>query len=367
MHVLMTADTLGGVWTYTRELATGLVRRGHRVTLISFGKCPSPGQKKWMDGLDGLRYWPTEYRVEWMQDSSEDVVKSAALLEQALRELSPDLLHLNQYAFGALQTAIPKLVVAHSDVVSWWVSVHGCEPPDDSWTCWYRELVTQGINSADLVVAPSQWMLDALKTYYTVAADSRVIYNARTASLFEPDASKENCVFTVGRLWDHAKQVSLLLERKHSVPVYVAGSQAHPEKLAVGTYDREETGAIRFLGEQSEEQLRDLYAQSAIYCATSCYEPFGLAPLEAALSGCAVIANDIPSFRELWGDAVCYFRRNHAGSLAARIEVLSRDSRLRRHYANRAMERARAIFQLDRMLDRYEAAYNRLVKQEAYA
>ncbi len=33
MHILVTADTLGGVWTYTRELVTGLVRHGERVTL----------------------------------------------------------------------------------------------------------------------------------------------------------------------------------------------------------------------------------------------------------------------------------------------------------------------------------------------
>jgi len=37
------------------------------------------------------------------------------------------------------------------------------------------------------------------------------------------------------------------------------------------------------------------------------YEPFGLAPLEAALSRCAIVANDIPSLREVWGSAAMYF------------------------------------------------------------
>src|SRR5208282_331116 len=37
MHVLITTDTVGGVWNYTRELVTGLSRRGIRVTLVSFG------------------------------------------------------------------------------------------------------------------------------------------------------------------------------------------------------------------------------------------------------------------------------------------------------------------------------------------
>ena len=50
MHVLMTADTLGGVWNYARELATGLSQRGTRVTLVSFGEIPSAEHTAWMDG-----------------------------------------------------------------------------------------------------------------------------------------------------------------------------------------------------------------------------------------------------------------------------------------------------------------------------
>ena len=45
-----------------------------------------------------------------------------------------------------------------------------------------------------------------------------------------------------------------------------------------------------------------------MYAATARYEPFGMEVLEAALSRCAIIANDIPSFREIWGDDAIYFR-----------------------------------------------------------
>ena len=68
MHVLVTADTVGGVWTYTLELVTGLVRRGVRVTLVSFGSIPEPCQTAWMEGLCNLDYRPTAFRLEWMQE-----------------------------------------------------------------------------------------------------------------------------------------------------------------------------------------------------------------------------------------------------------------------------------------------------------
>ena len=57
MHVLVTADTLGGVWTYTRELVSGLTRRGVRVTLVSFGEIPTAKQSEWLTALpEVIRY-----------------------------------------------------------------------------------------------------------------------------------------------------------------------------------------------------------------------------------------------------------------------------------------------------------------------
>jgi len=46
VHVLVTADNLSGIWTYTRELVTGLVSRGVRVTLVTLGEIPLPEQKE---------------------------------------------------------------------------------------------------------------------------------------------------------------------------------------------------------------------------------------------------------------------------------------------------------------------------------
>src|SRR5947208_13228833 len=104
MHILVTADTVGGVWTYARELVTGLVRRGIKVTLVSFGDIPVSQQTEWMQHLKGLDYRPTAFRLEWMQDSESDLEASAMYLEEVVRETSPDLLHLNQFYYGALRS-----------------------------------------------------------------------------------------------------------------------------------------------------------------------------------------------------------------------------------------------------------------------
>ncbi len=361
MHVLVTADTIGGVWTYTRELVTGLVRRGVRVTLVSFGEIPTPAQTEWLEGIRNVDFRATAFRLEWMQEAQEDLEASSDFLKSIIDEVHPDLLHLNQFAYGALDVEIPKIVAAHSDVVSWWASVKGEVPQDVPWMTWYREVVHKGLEQATAVVAPSRWMLDNVRRYYCEPRLGTVVYNGRSPGLFNPHISKQESIVSVGRLWDAGKQAALLLHGQASMPITIAGTEQHPDEVfregsPFAFIDR---SRVHVLGPQSEGQLRHLYGKAAIYAATSRYEPFGLAPLEAALSRCAIVANDLPSFREIWGDAACYFN----GDSESLFEVLNRlasDRTLRLTHANLAYNRARQYFNADRMVDEYMNLYLKL-------
>lgn len=367
MHVLVTADTVGGVWTYTRELVTGLTRHGIQVTLLSFGEIPTPRQSVWLDGLCGLDYRPTAFRLEWMQESQADVERSTAFLEAVIREVRPDLLHLNQYCYGAVGADVPRVVVAHSDVVSWWIAVHGEEPPPSRWLRWYRQVVSRGLRAASTVVAPSRWMLNMLGEIYGRPEHGMVIYNGRSPRLFNPHMTKTESVLAVGRLWDCAKQVSLLARYPQALPVWIAGSEVHPEEAMRGELGLSGGTNVELKGLLPEKQLRMLYTRAAIYAATSRYEPFGLAPLEAAMSRCAVVANDLPSFHELWEDTAIYFRRNDGADLAEKIRQLAADPAWRRDYALRAYRRALQRFTGERMVNDYLQLYCTLVGTEALA
>src|SRR5215471_9012438 len=234
MRVLITADTVGGIWTYARELVCGLVRRGVEVTLVSFGHMPEPRQLAWTEGLRNLDFRPTAFKLEWMQDSADDIEASSEYLLSVIQETSPDILHLNQFCYGALDVDIPKIVAAHSDVVSWWVAVHGEEPPPSAWIDWYRETVQRGLDGATTVVAPSRWMLSQVETYYGPRPQTAVIYNGRSPQFFNPHGDKEDVVLTVGRLWDSAKQVSLLTKHNCGWPVIIAGETQHPDETYRG-------------------------------------------------------------------------------------------------------------------------------------
>src|SRR5581483_12304 len=175
------------------------------VTLVSFGGLPSPQQMRWMDDLPGLDYRPTRFMLEWMQDCQGSIAASRIYLEAVVEEVRPDLLHLNQFCYGDLPVDVPRIVTGHSDVVSWWVAVHEQRPPESSWLSWYRSTATRGLGSATLVTAPSQWMLSALSREFGPFHYSKVIHNGRHPSRFSPSDRKQNCVLSVGRLWDEGK------------------------------------------------------------------------------------------------------------------------------------------------------------------
>jgi glycogen(starch) synthase len=360
MHVLITSDTVGGVWTYTQELVTGLIRRGHRVTLVSLGKLPTTEQLLWTRGLRNLDYRPTAYRLEWMQGAETDVELSKVYLESLIEEVRPDVLHFNQYCYGDVSCDLPRIVVAHSDVVSWWVSVHGHEPEPTGWITWYRKTVSQGLGEATLIVAPSRWMLSHILGLYAPGGPSTVIYNGRSPHLFEPNARKEDFVLSVGRLWDPAKQTKILLGHKQPLQVCIAGCETEPGKDPL-------TRNLDCIGEQSQEKLKQLYARAALYAATSSYEPFGLAPLEAALSRCALVANDIPVFREVWGDCALFFRPNDPAALSDALQCLHEDQELLTSYADAAYRRAKRLYSSQRMVEEYEAIYDAVALGEKVA
>jgi glycogen synthase len=372
MHVLMTSDTLNSsLWTYTRELVLGLTSRGLRVTLVSFGEIPLPEQTSWMESLRDFDYHPTAFRLDWMQEGQQDFADASSYLCCLLNELKPDLFHSNHLCYGALPVPVPRIVVAHGDLITWWKAVHGREPKDSSWLRWYRHTTAEGLSQANGVVAASNWMIDAVSAAYLASMKGTVISHGRNPLHFNPYVTKDDSALAIGRMLDPAAQVNLLAERSHPVPVCLVDAKQsdHSAETRVHAEVKFDSGSEGMVirGPQSESQLRLLYSRASMYVSASRYEPGGMTILEAALSRCALILNDIPMLREIWGPAAVYFRANDGDSLSEALRILNSDSALRRSFANRAFNRARDCYSAHRMTSNYIQLYRGLMKPHANA
>ncbi len=339
----MTADTVGGVWTYALELSRGLGSHGCEVLLATMGEHLSAAQREEAGRIPNVTVCESRFKLEWMEDPWRDVSLAGDwLLEQAER-FGPDVIHLNGYAHAALAWPAPVLVAAHSCVLSWWKAVKNERAP----ACWdpYREAVQRGLAAADAVVAPSHAMAAALRAHYATTREVQVIPNGRRTDAFRP-AFKRNFVLAAGRAWDEAKNLRALDRVAPGLPwpVYVAGDGAA------------EFHAARPLGRLEAGEMSRWYGEAAIYCLPALYEPFGLSVLEAALAGCALVLGGIQSLHENWTDAAVFVPPGDDAALERALHALISDPH--RRAGLRARARARAFrFAPERMASGYMKAY----------
>jgi len=357
MRILLTTDTIGGVWTFTKELTTELLQRGHAVALVSLGCQPSHEQQAWCAAQSlthgtSFQFTASNVPLEWMEKNEFVHTQGAGVLLHVARQFRADLLHSNQLCFGALSVDIPKLVTAHVDVLSW---AAVCRPRGlvrSRWLRQYQSLVTQGLQSCDAIASPTRWMALQLARHYNDLPPSYVIHHGRSVGRPESRMRTLQAV-TVGRLWDEAKNIEMLRTVHSPIRIYVVGERQCGSSVAP-----RQIGRSVLLGALPESSLMALLARSSIYIATSIYEPFGIAPLEAALCGCAVVANDIPSLREVWGDDALYF--DGPRSLSTLLHQLNRDEELLAQAQRRSFARASEMT-AQRMTDGYEALYRALL------
>jgi glycosyltransferase involved in cell wall biosynthesis len=123
---------------------------------------------------------------------------------------------------------------------------------------------------------------------------------------------------------------------------------------------------VQALGRLSRHELDEALAAAAIFAAPAYYEPFGLAALEAGLAGCALILGDIPSLREVWGDAATYVSPADDEELERALQTLIANPTLRADYARRARRRA-LEYSPRRMAQGYREAYRRVLAAKAVA
>jgi glycogen synthase len=345
VRILMTSDTVGGVFTYTSELARALEARGDEVVVATLGAPLRAHQREQLPS----EVYQSGFALEWMDGSDDDVEASGRWLAELTSEVAPDVVQLSSYAHGAVDLRVPKIVVGHSCVASWWRAVHGMEAP----AAWdgYRRRVRGGLLRADAVVAPTRAMLAELEAIYGIRGGT-VIPNGSAAACAPPHVEKRPVVLAAGRFWDAAKNLVALDEAAHGLtwPVVVAGDLGggKPPSHAVAT------------GSLPTAELAALRRSAAIFAAPSRYEPFGLAILEAARDRCALVLGDIASLREVWGDAARYVDPADPSDLHTTLENLIANPQERGALAALAQRRAAALG-IARSARSYQRLYARLV------
>jgi len=145
-----------------------------------------------------------------------------------------------------------------------------------------------------------------------------------------------------------------------SFPLVIAGywSDAHPEvgrrieELGLGS-------AVRLVGPVREEDLPALYSGALLFAFPSEYEGFGLPVLEAMACGVPVVAANVSSLPEVAGDAALFVDPRDLDALAQGMDDLVGNEGLRKHLAEKGLERARE-FSWERCAEQTLRVYERV-------
>lgn len=355
MRLLMTADTAGGVWIYALALCRALAAVGTAVRLVALGE-PSPSQQAAAQEIPGLDLVGRPCRLEWMDRPWEDLDALAPELLEIAAWGRCDLVHLNHLVHADLPWRQPVVTVVHSCVLSWFESVRGTPAPPQ----WheYRRRVRASLASADHVVAPSQWMLEAASRLYGPLHRRSVIANGSDAPLADPATARKG-VLAAGRVWDEAKNLAPLmnLAARLSTPLRVIGPRRapDPEAASAAAEAADDDGSV------AQPELWSAMRRSCVFVAPARYEPFGLGALEAARSGCALVLGNIRPYTDLWRGAASFVDPERPQSWEHAVEHLLRHPMERLALAQAAQRRA-AAFTVERMARCYLALYRRSLR-----
>lgn len=224
-------------------------------------------------------------------------------------------------------------------------------------------LIPRSLRTAALIIAPSQFTKDEIVKYYGIDPQKiAVVPNAigeeflgivpedptRDRAIREKYHLPEQFIIAVGTLQPR-KNIPFLIEAfaalRKRLPdmrlVLVGNRDAHhtdkhiDHTIAIHALEN----AVVFSGFIEEQDLPHVVRLATICAVPSLYEGFGIPMLEAMSQGVPVAAADIPSLREVGGEAALYFDPASIASCAEKLYTLSIDQKARQTLRSAGKER----------------------------
>ena len=204
---------------------------------------------------------------------------------------------------------------------------------------------------------------------FNVARDS-----VRRENLIPGALDKERIYLTVGRLYDkknHRRAIiafAKLVDQHPDCRLVIVGKG--PEEMALRAIS-EEIGVgdrVSFLGYRAD--IPELMACADVFLMPSLREGLPLALLEAMASGLPVITSDINGIREVIADIDCGWLVDPSDTSAiaeAMIESGDAAPETLQEMGSRARLRATRDFTKEKMVEKYEALYETLLRRQSIA
>ena len=311
---------VGGLGRHVHALATGLVRAGHQVVVISRDHPDAP-EDAVVEGVRVVRVGedpplvPFEELLAWVMAFNHGLARAGL---GVIEDFEPDVIHAHDWlvahAAKTLKDATGRPLVA---------TVHATEAGRHQG--FLPGAVNRAIHSVEWwltyearrVITCSAYMRDEVNRLFLLPPDkSDVIPNGIDLAHWHADAGKVAAMrahlspdgapvlLFAGRL-EYEKGVQTVLRalprlrRRHpGLRLVVAGVGTHEEELRQLARRLRVGRAVEFMGFMDPEDLAVLAAAADCALVPSIYEPFGMVALECAAAGTPLVVADTGGLRE---------------------------------------------------------------------
>jgi glycogen(starch) synthase len=379
---------VGGLGRHVHQLAEGMARGGHEVTVLTRHAEGAPFDEV-VGGVRVVRVaedpplFPFETELlAWAMAFNHALTRTGL---NVVTDEPPDAVHAHDWlvahAAATLKHHLRAPLVA---------TVHATEAGRHQG--WLPGPMNKAIHSVEWwltyearrVVTCSDYMRWEVTRLFDLPPDKMdVVPNGVRADAWRPDPARIAAVraryvgtgpllLFSGRLvyekglHDLLRALPRLRRRHPGIRLVVAGAGPLEGELRAQARQLRLGRSVEFAGFVGDDELTALVAAADCAIVPSVYEPFGLVALEAAAAGTPVVAADVGGLRELvvQGQTGLRFAVGDVAGLADAVTALLSDEVLGRRLGRAGRSRAAADFSWDSIADRTVEVYERAGREE---
>lgn len=358
----------GGIGIFIKTLARALVLAGHHATVFL---CLSDENKEWQD--DGVRVVQLEREVSGWNKLINHLIIGKKIGEY-IRKFNISIIESADWAglHAFLKTDVPVVTRIHGSVTYFHFLEHRKNSP------LVKFLEKKALNKSSSIVAVSRFAAETTRKVFKMNRKISVIYNAVDIQAFQPAGTEPEtpCILHFGTLvkkkgaYDIPFIFNELIKTNPEAELVLIGKDAIDDAERKSTWSIMQTyfsepakKQVKYPGPVEHTHLNSYINNSTVCIFPSYAEAFPISWLEAMAMKKSIVASSVGWAKEMITDGESGFLvfPNDHKEFTENIDILLKNSELRKKMGQNARKRVEDDFNLESALEKNIALYKELL------